>query len=193
MLDCVSRGASLISLHSVMGQSRPSTVASHKSIRCWLRLCPGPKPVPAASRIDRVFNVVVNKYSTFVYPCRKLPKGNCLCPLWNASRTPRHFRSILHITSAQKVLDDFSVRSRSGALGSSNLPRSDPWPRVCFPRSPISASSPIVGLFGGSGEGPFRGGPKGRSAGTATIISLAIPGLIYTLCQVGATFYLARD
>jgi hypothetical protein len=31
-----------------------------------------------------VFDLVVNEYSTFIYPRWKLPKGNCLCPLWNA-------------------------------------------------------------------------------------------------------------
>jgi hypothetical protein len=61
------------SLHSLAGQSRPSTGAFHKSIRCRLWLCPGAKPVPARGRVDRVFHLIVNEYSTFVYPRWKLP------------------------------------------------------------------------------------------------------------------------
>ena len=38
----------------------------------------------------------------------------------------------------------------------------------------------------------LRFNPKGGSQVAATIISLAITGLIYILCQVGAAFYLAR-
>ena len=83
---------SLVPRRSVVRQSRPSTVALHKFLGCRFWLCPGPEPLPPTNRTDRVVDVVVNEYSTFVYPRWKLSKGNRLCSFWNAC----HFPSILH-------------------------------------------------------------------------------------------------
>jgi hypothetical protein len=82
---------SLVPRRSVVWQSRPSTVALHKFLGRRFWLCPGPKPVPPTNRADRMVDLVVNEYSTFVYPRWQSPKGNYLCPKWNALKTRRHF------------------------------------------------------------------------------------------------------
>ena len=64
-------------------------------------MCPGLKPVPPTSRIDRVFDLIVNEYSTFIYSHWKLPKGNWIEPILMR----RHFRSICQ----QKFCNDIDA------------------------------------------------------------------------------------
>jgi hypothetical protein len=148
----------LVPLQSVVGQSCPSTITFHQSFACRVRLRPGLKPVSPTSRVDGVFDVVVNEYSPFVYPCGKLPKMNWI----DCSLTRRHFRSISHTTFAQKFFNEVNAvfLCRSAISG-------DPAPRPTPGRPPARyeqetaymnlGPDPTSGSQSGS-DPPVRGG-----------------------------------
>ena len=154
----------LVPLQTVVGQSRPSTITFHQFFRCRVWLRPSLKSVSSRSRIDRVFDVVVNEYSPLVQPCGKFPKRNWI----DCFLTRRHFRSIVHIT-----LRYARHAGRRPAHGVSSMRREVSGPphqrgRLDRTRPRAEVASPHAGSLGSTGAAADRtGSTRPRASGSS--------------------------